>query len=150
MAIIHGFRSTTYNRAFFLNAMATTITVVVALFVQTAFERAQHDEAVPALSAGLVVATIGATFVAALIAYYSLHWMFGFGDAMLASKIEVHFNKDERKHLVTQFKKGEGNAVIHVNAATDTSNQHNPQKSAHTGLNPLPQSLSLSQKSLVQ
>lgn len=144
MAIIKNFRATTFNRAFFLNALATTITVVVALFVRESLERSEvkpgQKTPDPPLSAGLVVATIAATFVSALVAYYSLHWIFGFGGGMLASDVEVHFSEQEQKDLANHFRKGKGNLTISMQHKVVSKPVPNSKKPI---IQPFPQSLSL-------
>lgn len=85
MALIKGFRSTSYAKAFILNAIANTIIVLVALFLKAEFERLQNDN-VPSLSTGLIFAIISSTFLAALIAYTALYFLFGFGGGMMVSE----------------------------------------------------------------
>jgi len=82
MALIKGFQATSFWKAFVLNALANTIIVLVAMFLKSEFEKLQHDN-VPALSPALIVAVIGSTFLAALIAYAALYFTFGFGGGML-------------------------------------------------------------------
>ena len=83
MALIKGFRATTFWKAFLLNAIANTFIVVVAVFLKTEFEKLdKHD--VKTLDVGFAFATIGATFLAAMMAYGSLYYLFHFGGGFLA------------------------------------------------------------------
>jgi hypothetical protein len=87
MAIIKNFKANTYTRAFILNSLAITITVLTALFLKDEFEKIgkpKHEQ-VESLDSALVFATIGATFLSSLGTYYILYFLFGFGGGMMTT-----------------------------------------------------------------
>lgn len=140
MAVIKNFRATTLNRAFILNSLVTTITVMVAMFVKTWLERAQHGDQVKTLDAGFIVATIGATFVASMAAYYVMHWVFGYGEGLIASNVEIHLTHSDQKKIAHGVQsKDKSPLIIHASGQSCNPKATKDPKV----LNPFPHSLTL-------
>jgi hypothetical protein len=91
MPIIKGFRSTTIWKAFTLNALATSLIVVVAVAVKDRMDKFERkgEEIERKSSARSILFTFGLTFAAAYISYAVLYFLFGFGGGMLAEPEEL-------------------------------------------------------------
>jgi hypothetical protein len=88
MPLIKGFESTTYWKAFILNALATTIAIFVAVFVKSKLGSLVDKNGNPirdVSSPTSLFITLLSTFFAALGSYILLHFIFGFGGGMLAT-----------------------------------------------------------------
>lgn len=82
MAIIKGFRSTNVWRAFILNGIATSIAVIVGIFLKDFWDR-KNNKKHRRISTRQMVITLASTFAAVFVAYSVLHFIFGFGGGML-------------------------------------------------------------------
>ena len=92
MPIIKGFRSTTIWKAFTLNALATSLIVVVAVAVKDKMDRFEKEDGERVerhTSAQSILFSFGLTFAAAFISYAALYYVFGFGGGMLAEPEEL-------------------------------------------------------------
>jgi len=86
MAIIHGFESTTIWKAFVLNALATSIAIVFALYIKMKFDTYVdiHGNQIQEITNPTsIFMTFTVTFVATFIAYTILHILFGYGGGQL-------------------------------------------------------------------
>ena len=84
MPLFKQFTATNLRNAFILNALATAIMIVIAVFVQKSVDnliRPGDDK----MSFRSLLASFLATFIAGLITYAFLFWLFGFGGGMLTS-----------------------------------------------------------------
>jgi len=92
MPLFRQFRATSVHRAFVLNSLAVSLTVMTALLVEKALLRLEHgEEALPKLSAQYVLVVLAATFAASLLSFYSLWIIFDFGGGMLVlNKVPMH------------------------------------------------------------
>jgi len=82
MAIIKGFRSTDVWKAFILNGVATSIAVIVAIFLKDFWDKKNNAKHIRISSRQMLI-TVASTFAAVFLAYTALHFLFGFGDGML-------------------------------------------------------------------
>lgn len=88
MVLISGFTSTTVWKAFFLNALATSIAISIALIIKTKFERyvdIHGNRITNNTSLQNIVLGFMVTFIATFFTFISLHIIFGFGGGMLAN-----------------------------------------------------------------
>ncbi len=88
MVLIHGFRGTTIWKAFVLNALATSITIVFALEIKARFDTYVDEDGRTireVTNVKSVVLTFAVTFTATLVAYFLLHVLFGYGTGQLAN-----------------------------------------------------------------
>jgi hypothetical protein len=85
MPLIKGLRSTTYTKAFILNAIATALIALVAVEMKGILtsQSLQLDPIVQ----GLI--TFIATFTTAILVYFLLYLIFGFGGGMIASGASI-------------------------------------------------------------
>lgn len=86
MPIIEGLESTTIAKAFVLNAIATTAIVFTAVFLKarlSKFEDIFGRKITKVHSTQEIVMTLLVTFLAAIITYTLLYYIFGFGYGML-------------------------------------------------------------------
>ena len=79
MALIKGFRATTLNKAFLLNAIAAALIASIAVIVK---DRLDAKTKLVYEDKFFVVLII--TFISAIIVYGILYLLFGFGRGMLA------------------------------------------------------------------
>jgi len=82
MAIIKGFRSTDVWNAFVLNGIATSIAVIVAIFLKDFWDK-QNNSSHVRITKRQIIITFISTFAAVFLAYTALHLIFGFGGGML-------------------------------------------------------------------
>lgn len=81
------FRGTTLWKAFLLNALATSMIVVVAFIVKKRMESfvdEKGNKITHILTTTHLFYTFLVTFLAAIISYVGLFFLFGFGGGMLA------------------------------------------------------------------
>jgi len=81
MPLIEDFRSTTYWKAFILNAFANALVTVFALVLNSKLKQVfvKHDSIV-----ATTLLTLIFTFIAAISAYFLMYALFGFGSGMLS------------------------------------------------------------------
>lgn len=95
MPLIKNFRATTPWKAFILNALVSSIVIVLALYIKGALDSYHveddnvdnnlNDKVKHRTSFKSVGITFAVTFVASLGAYFLMHFTFGFGGGMLVS-----------------------------------------------------------------
>ncbi len=88
MVIIKDFKSTNIWNAFILNALAVTVTIMVALLIKMRYDKFTdiHGNVVTHTSSTRsIVTTLVVTFFAAFGAYAMLHVIFGYGGGMLVT-----------------------------------------------------------------
>ena len=91
MPIIHGFQSTNVWRAFILNALATSLAIVVALFIKMKFDRyidIKGNRIREITNTSSIFLTFFAAFASTFSAFALLHFIFGFGGGMLIPNVE--------------------------------------------------------------
>ena len=79
MALIKGLRSTTYTKAFILNAIATALIALVAVEMKSALGNKKTD--IDPIAQALINFVV--TFITAISVYFLLYLIFGFGGGML-------------------------------------------------------------------
>ena len=79
MALIKGLRSTTYTKAFILNAIATALIALVAVEMKSALNNKKTD--IDPIVQALINFVV--TFTTAISVYFLLYLIFGFGGGML-------------------------------------------------------------------
>jgi hypothetical protein len=84
MPIIHGFRGTSVWKAFILNALATSITISIALLVKNQLDRKDRKKQhiVPKMTIKKLVITFVAAFCTTLLSYVIMWILFGYGYGM--------------------------------------------------------------------
>jgi hypothetical protein len=84
MPLVHGFTSTTIWRAFVLNSLVNSLTIVIALIVKQKFVdrylATNPGESADYLRVSMIVGV--AAFFVSIIAYSLIHLIFGFGLGM--------------------------------------------------------------------
>jgi hypothetical protein len=85
MPIIHDFRSTTIFKAFILNALASSVTIVIALLVKNTLDRRHGNiDDVPKMNISKIAITFFAAICTTLVAYGIMWIIFGYGQGMIA------------------------------------------------------------------
>jgi len=82
MVLVKGFKSTDVWKAFLLNGIATSIAVIVAIFLKDFWDKKNNSSHVR-ISTRQIIITFASTFAAVFLAYTALHFIFGFGGGML-------------------------------------------------------------------
>lgn len=88
MPLIHDFRSTNVWKAFTLNSIASTLIIFVAMNVRDQYAvLVDKDNNVISRRRSLsgVLISLFITFVASMIAYTTMYFVFGFGGGMLVN-----------------------------------------------------------------
>ena len=99
MPLIHGLRSTTIWKAFFLNSLASTIIIVLAIYIKGALDKytlgdVTEDTTHAGKDKGKVVRTSPwysvlitavVTFIVTYASYALLYWIFGYGGGQLVN-----------------------------------------------------------------
>ena len=86
MPLIKGMESTSIWKAFFLNALASTLIIFIAVTVKERFDTfkdKKNEEIIRTTSLKSIGFTLLATFVATMIAYTMMYIIFGYGGGML-------------------------------------------------------------------
>ena len=86
MPLIKGFKSTTIFRAFVLNALASSLIIVVAMNIKDYFDRFDLKGEINSNvnSYKSILYTFIFTFASTLIAYTIMYYLFGYGGGLLA------------------------------------------------------------------
>ena len=80
MPLIKGMKSTTIWKAFFLNALASTMIIFIAVTVKfDTFKNKKDEEIVRTTTFKSIGFTLIATFTATMIAYTLMYIIFGYG-----------------------------------------------------------------------
>jgi hypothetical protein len=88
MPLIKGMKSTTIWKAFFLNALASTMIIFIAVTVKEKFDTFKNkkdEEIVRTTSFKSIGFTLIATFTATMIAYTLMYIIFGYGGGLMVS-----------------------------------------------------------------
>jgi hypothetical protein len=88
MALIKGMKSTSIWKAFFLNSIASTLIIFIALTVKEHYDTykdKKDKEITRATSLKSVGFTLIATFTATMIAYTIMYIIFGYGGGLLVN-----------------------------------------------------------------
>lgn len=86
MALIQGFRATDRTKAFILNALATSLIVILSINLSLATAEFVDDTgrvSTQRVSPGQMMTSAIGTFAAAMIVYYAMFFIFGYGGGML-------------------------------------------------------------------
>ena len=85
MPLIKNFRSTTIHKAFILNAIATSLISMFAIHTKYLLEKFMSKESQKKVSHNMrMLIRFALTFVIAMIVFYSMNKIFGYGRGMLA------------------------------------------------------------------
>jgi ABC-type spermidine/putrescine transport system permease subunit I len=90
--LIKGFKATSIWKAFILQAVAATIIIFIAVTLKTKYDKytdIRGEQVFSSITWKSVVFTLLFTFAAALFAYATMFWIFGFGGGMLVQTIQV-------------------------------------------------------------
>jgi len=79
MALIEGFTANTIWKAFTLNSLVASITIVIALILKSKFDRYYGRDDFRGL-----IFTFMITFAVSFIVYSLMHYIFGYGGGQLA------------------------------------------------------------------
>ena len=79
MALIKGLKSTTITKAFFLNAVASALIVVLAILIKSKFDNIFGKDNVKSIGLTFLI-----TFIVSLLSYFTLFWLVGYGKGMLS------------------------------------------------------------------
>jgi hypothetical protein len=86
MVLIKHFHSTSIWKAFILNAMAASLTIFIAITVKSYLDK--YDIEKEGDTSGLTIyksiVTLLVTFFTALLSYFIMYLLFGFGGGMLS------------------------------------------------------------------
>ena len=84
MPLIKGMKSTTIWKAFFLNALASTMIIFIAVTVKEKFDtfKNKKDEEIVRITS---FKSIGFTLIATMIAYTLMYIIFGYGGGLMVS-----------------------------------------------------------------
>ena len=88
MPIIYGFQSTTIWKAFILNSLAASISIVVAIYVKARYDtyKDEHGNRIREIThTSNILLTFVITFIATFAAFATLHFIFGYGGGQLAN-----------------------------------------------------------------
>ena len=90
MPLISGFRSTSVWKAFFLNSIASTLVIFIAINVKSRFDKFTYKkdpdrEIVRTTNWQSIVLTLISTFATSMIAFSVMYFVFGFGGGMLVN-----------------------------------------------------------------
>ena len=85
MVLIKNFRSTSILKAFVLNAMTVSLTIFIAINVQAYLNKRDIDSNNDGNNVYNSVITLMITFSTALLSYYIMYQLFGFGGGMLSN-----------------------------------------------------------------
>jgi len=86
MPLISSFKSTTPGNAFILAALASSITITLAMYGKEQADiwfNPDPPKSPPSFKAYLIAFVIA--FLAALASFWIMHWVFGFGGGMLVA-----------------------------------------------------------------
>ena len=88
MPLIKGIQSTSIWKAFFLNALASTMIIFIAITVKQKFDTFKYkkkEEIVRATSVKSIGFTLIATFISTMLAYTIMYVIFGYGGGLLVN-----------------------------------------------------------------
>jgi ABC-type spermidine/putrescine transport system permease subunit I len=88
MTLIKGMKSTSIFKAFFLNSIASTLIIFIAITVKERFDTfkdKKNNKIVRSSSFKSIGLTILVTFISTMIAYTTMYIIFGYGGGLLAS-----------------------------------------------------------------
>lgn len=92
MSLIKGFKATSVWKAFILQSIASTIIIFIAVTLKAKYDKytdIHGNEVYSSITWKSVIFTLFFTFAAALFAYTSMFWLFGFGGGMLVQTVQL-------------------------------------------------------------
>ena len=92
LPLVKGFKATSIWKAFILQSIAATIIIFIAVTLKAKYDKytdIQGNEVYSNITWKSIIFTLLFTFAAALFAYASMFWLFGFGGGMLVQTIPI-------------------------------------------------------------